>query len=280
MFIKAHAKINLTLGIQGLRTDGYHEVEMIMQTLALHDVLQIIPQEKGIEVKTNTKAIPHNEKNLAYQAALLLQKYTNCSKGAKIYIEKNIPISAGLAGGSADAAGVLRGLNILWELGLTHEKLMELGEQLGADVPFCLLGGTALARGKGQTLLALHKKNDLGVLLLKPPYGISTAKAYAQYDCLSPGEQPNTSAMVQALEQGDFEVVCHCLKNVLEGAAMVMHPDIMVFKNRLITAGAKGVLMSGSGPTVYGLFPNMALAQKAAECLEVKDCRVIVTSTC
>lgn len=279
MIIKARAKINLTLGILGIREDNYHEVEMIMQSLKLHDIIEVTPKENGIEIKSNSSLIPLDEKNLCYKAALLLQKYCHSLKGVSINIQKNIPIQAGLAGGSADAAAVLKALNTLWNLNLNLKELMELGSKIGSDIPFCLLENTALAKGRGEVLTPLKLKNQMGVLLIKPPYGISTQKAYNIYDSLPNGEQPNTNAMIKALATGDFKKICELLYNVLERPVKILKPKLFDYKNELKKIGAKGALMSGSGPTIYALFPSESLAKKALLKLKLDNCQVIVTST-
>ena len=253
MEVIARAKINLTLDIQSLRPDGYHEIETIMQTIELHDRLFLEPVQEGISLTCDHLGVPLGEDNLIYRAAVLLQEYTGLRKGAIIILDKNIPLAAGLAGGSTDAAAALRGLNSLWKLGLTASELMVLGDRLGADVPFCLVGGTALARGKGEVLFSLPPLPRLGVVLAKPPFGVSTAQAYRQYDLTGGGPRPDTKVMLAAIEGKDVTRIYHLLANVLEDTAALLHPEIITIKNLLLSAGAKGAAMSGSGPTVYGL---------------------------
>lgn len=279
MKLKAHAKINLTLGIKGLRPDGYHEVEMVMQSVELHDCLEFSTIPEGIEIITDSPDIPPGSDNLVHRAAALLMEYTGHPGGVRIALKKNIPVAAGLAGGSTDAAAALKGLNEIWELKLTKAELFRLGEKLGADVPFCLLGGTALARGKGEALIPLPSPKALGVLLVKPPFGVSTAGAYRKYDELPPGPQPDTDGMLGALRTGDWDSLCAGLCNVLERATAAMHPEVPEIKKLLLESGAGGALMSGSGPTVFGLFADFPGAREAASGLELPGCGILVTRT-
>lgn len=280
MELKAYAKINLTLGIKGLRADGYHEVEMLMQSVGLHDCLTITGTNDGaIVIDSDSGDIPTGPENIVYRAAVLLRDYTGCRRGVRINLQKNIPVAAGLAGGSTDAAAALKGLNVVWELGLTERELFSLGEKLGADVPFCLLGGTVLARGKGEALTPLQAAEQMGVVLVKPPFGVSTAAIYKAYDGLSPGPQPDTGAMLEALHSGDVYAVSALLCNALERVTVIMHPEIIHIKKTLLAAGACGTLMSGSGPTVFGLFPGLKEAREAAGKLNFPAYSIIVTTT-
>lgn len=251
--IFAHAKINLTLDITGLRSDGYHEVEMIMQTVGLSDRLVFEPYHKGIVINCDTPGLPVGQENLIYRAAILLLEYTGQEKGAIINLTKNIPLAAGLAGGSADAAAALKGLNNLWGLNLHFSELLYLGERLGADVPFCLTGGTALARGKGEILLLLKPLPMFGIILVKPPFGVSTGRVYQQYDLTGGGVRPDTKGMLEAIENKNLSGIGSLLSNVLEETTAFLYPQISNFKQVLIRAGAVGAAMSGSGPTFFGL---------------------------
>jgi 4-diphosphocytidyl-2-C-methyl-D-erythritol kinase len=278
--LKAHAKINLTLGIKGLRPDGYHEVEMLMQSVDLHDLLTFAGADNDdIVLVSDSLEVPAGNENIVFKAADLLRRHTGCRRGVNINLQKRIPVAAGLAGGSTDAAAALIGLNIFWELGLTERDLFSLGERLGADVPFCLLGGTALARGKGEELTALPAAVQMGVLLVKPPFGVSTATVYKAYDGLPPGPQPDTRAMLGALRSHSAFLIAARLGNALERVTAAMHPEIEHIKKSLLAAGACGALMSGSGPTVFGLFPGLGEARKAAGKLNFPQYRVIVTAT-
>lgn len=266
--IAGYAKINLTLDILGLRPDGYHEVEMIMQSIKLHDRL-FFEAAEDISFSCSFPGVPPGEDNLAYRAAFLLQEYTGQRKGAAIVLQKNIPVEAGLAGGSADAAAALKGLNSLWGLGLTLSELMELGARLGADVPFCLMGGTALAKGKGEALTPLPVLPGLGVVLIKPPFGVSTGKVYKQYDLGGGGLRPDTKAMLAAIRERNATQICCLPANVLEATVSCLHPEIILAKNMLLAAGAAGAAMSGSGTTVFGLCESEAKAGVIAEKLKL-----------
>jgi 4-diphosphocytidyl-2-C-methyl-D-erythritol kinase len=265
----ARAKINLTLDVLSLRPDGYHEVKMIMQTIELHDRLFLEPAQEAISLACDHPGVPSGEENLIYRAAVLLKEYTGQKKGVTVILDKNIPVAAGLAGGSTDAAAALKGLNSLWELGLTASELMLLGERLGADVPFCLVGGTALARGKGEVLFSLPPLPRMGVVLVKPPFGVSTVQVYRQYDLTGGGPRPDTKAMLVAIEGKDVKRICHLLANVLETTAALLHPEIITIKNFLLEAGATGAAMSGSGPNVFGLCESEEKAVAVASKLKL-----------
>ncbi len=261
MRLLAHAKINLSLGITGLLPDGYHQVEMIMQSLELADQIDLSLTRSKIEISGDQPYIPWNQKNLAYKAATLLQKNGNCSRGVQICIRKKIPTRAGLGGGSADAAAVLLGLNELWQLGLSLEKLQELALQLGSDVPFCLSGGCALASGRGEKLQPLPCRIQPQILLLKPPWGVSTAKAYQEYDCQPAPLQPDNQKLARALAVGDWAGIK--LVNALEEPVFRLYPQLRVIKKALYQTRPLGVLMTGSGSCIYGLYSDLNQAQTA-----------------
>ncbi|WP_114679264.1 4-(cytidine 5'-diphospho)-2-C-methyl-D-erythritol kinase [Desulfotruncus alcoholivorax] len=264
MLVKAYAKINLALNITGVRTDGYHELETVMQTLALHDVLELSPAN-CIEITVDGADLPSGPENLAYRAADLLRCETGCREGVRIRLIKRIPIAAGLAGGSSDAAAVLRGLNQVWRLGLTREELLKLAASIGSDVPFCLSGGTALARGRGELIESLPDLPPFGVLLAKPPFGVNTADVYRRYDQAVDLPEPCCLEMVEAIRRGETGQIASLLANDLEAVTIAMHPLIGDIKNNMLAAGAQGVLMSGSGPTVFGIFPDRSTAARAVE---------------
>ncbi len=263
MLYRAHAKINLVLDVAGTRPDGYHELETIMQTVTLCDLLEITPASE-IELHVTGAELPAGPGNLAYQAADLLRSRTGYPGGARIKLLKRIPPAAGLAGGSADAAAVLRGLNEVWDLGLPLDELASLGAVLGSDVPFCLHGGTALARGRGEIITPLPDLPPLGVVLVKPSFGVSTAEIYRRYDAMGGAFRADCRGMLAALDRGDLGGVLACMGNALEPVTMSLFPEIGAIKNLLAAAGARGVLMSGSGPTVFGIFSNYAEAERAA----------------
>lgn len=255
---KAPAKINLTLDVLGKRPDGYHEVEMIMTTVDLADRLSIRPSEDGkIHILSSDRYVPDDRRNLVWQAADLLRKKAGIRSGVMFTLDKRIPVAAGLAGGSSDAAAALRGLNRLWNLGLSLDELAEIGAEIGSDIPFCVFGGTSIATGRGEKLRHLPAPPNCWVILAKPAIGVSTADAYGRLN-LKTMEHPATAAMEAALRAGDYEAMCRSVGNVLEPATMGMHPEVAMLKDGMKRFGADAVLMSGSGPTVYGLVSSEA----------------------
>ncbi len=262
--VKAHAKINLSLDIVGVLPDGYHRLESVMQRLALHDVLDFAPLDGEIVLETDSPEVPAGEDNLVVKAARLLARTTGCSLGARICLEKRIPVSAGLGGGSADAAATLTGLNRLWQLGLETGQLLDLAAGLGADVPFCLAGRTAFAQGKGEMLTELAGLPVAGVLLVKPPFGVSTAQAYAGYDSGPRKRLSDSKKMVEAVQSGSLDRVAACLGNDLEQVTLGRYPELVEIKRRILATGALGALMAGSGPTIFGLYRSPDAARKAA----------------
>lgn len=280
MEIKAHAKINLSLDILGLRPDGFHNLSTIMQSLELHDVLEVDPTRNGgIAVECNDPEVPRGLGNIVFKAAELMKKEYGCSRGARIYINKNIPVAAGLAGGSTDAAAVLKALDRLWDLDIGQDNLLRLGEKIGSDVPFCLIGGTVAAAGRGEELTPLPACRGWGVVLVKPPFGFSTARAYSLYDTLPGGPHPDSEALAEAVRRRDMRGVAGLLGNVLERVTASVHPEILEIKKALISAGAAGALMSGSGPTVFGLCSGLDEARLVASRLKLPGCRIIATET-
>lgn len=262
--IKAYAKINLALDVVGTRPDGYHEVRMIMQTINLYDRIELgITAQPGITVKSSLSFLPNDEGNLAYRAAKLFLTETGCESGVHINILKKIPVAAGMAGGSSDAAAVLLGLNELMSAGFSKKQLSELGVRIGADVPFCILGGTALAEGIGEVLTPLRPFRKGHCLIVKPSFSVSTPWAYSN---LKPAEElshPDVDRLLEAVEQGDYEALCQGAGNVLESVVIPANPAIRTIKARMRDLGADLALMSGSGPTVFGLFSEHEAAKKA-----------------
>jgi len=277
--VYARAKINLTLDVLGKRPDGYHQVETVMQSIELHDCLQFTPLEDGVSLTVAGGEVSAGADNLVYRAALLMRKLAGDNKGVSIKLNKHIPVAAGLGGGSADAAATLSALNEIWGIRLPARELLSLGEKLGSDVPFCLLGGTALAGGRGELLESLPPCPRMGLVLVKPSFGVSTASVYHAYDSCPPGKKPETAAMIKAIGEGDIDCIVQNLANVLEIVAISMHPEIAGIKERLLEAGALGVLMSGSGPTVFGVAADLAAARAVAG--RYQDCgeRVLATET-
>ncbi|MGM0899376.1 MAG: 4-(cytidine 5'-diphospho)-2-C-methyl-D-erythritol kinase [Bacillota bacterium] len=252
LYIKAPAKINLTLDVLYKRPDNYHEIEMIMTTVDLADRIGLQGTAKGIHIQSADRFVPNDSRNLAYQAAQLIKDTFNIKTGVIISLDKQIPVAAGLAGGSSDAAATLKGLNQLWQLNLSLDELAELGAKIGSDVSFCVYGGTALATGRGEVIKELPAPPHCWVILAKPSIGVSTAEVYGAFDP-DKADHPNTQAMIAALREGDYEAMCDNLGNALESVTMNMHPEVGQIKEQMIKFGADAVLMSGSGPTVFGL---------------------------
>ncbi|MGE5703897.1 MAG: 4-(cytidine 5'-diphospho)-2-C-methyl-D-erythritol kinase, partial [Clostridia bacterium] len=256
---KAPAKINLTLDVLAKRADGYHEVEMVMTTVDLADRvdLTLLP-DREIRLECSASFVPDDARNHAYKAAQLLQERYNVQHGVHIYIDKQIPVAAGLAGGSSDAAATLRGLNKLWKLGLDLGELAEVGAMIGSDVPFCVYGGTALAHGRGEKLTPLMTPVPCWVVLAKPPVGVSTADVYGNLVVDRIAEHPSTESMIRAIAEQDFSLMCDSLGNVLEEVTLSRYPQVRQIKELMLASGADGVLMSGSGPTVFALVQKEA----------------------
>lgn len=253
LYVKAPAKINLTLDVLYKREDNYHEVEMVMTTIDLADRIGLSLRQDGKIVLSSTdQFVPTDQRNFAYQAARLLQQRFKISAGVTIKIEKEIPIAAGLAGGSTDAAATLRGLNVLWQLNLTLDELADIGAEIGSDVPFCVYGGTAHATGRGEQIREISAPPTCWVVLAKPKVGVSTADIYGGLN-LTQVKHPNTQEMLRAIEQCDYKAMCRELGNVLEDVTLKLHPEVVKIKSLMERSGADAVLMSGSGPTVFGL---------------------------
>lgn len=253
LYVKAPAKINLTLDVLYKRPDGFHEVEMVMTTVDLADRILLEPRKDGnIVLKTDSSFIPTDKKNHAYQAAEILKNTYGVKEGVTITIDKEIPVAAGLAGGSSDAAATLRGLNKLWNLNLSIDTLAEIGAKIGSDVSFCVYGGTALATGRGEKIKHLPTPPNCWVILAKPQISVSTASIYGGLS-LDNLEHPNTNNMIRALEERNYELIYKSLGNVLETVTFNLHPEVKLLKDQMKRFGADGVLMSGSGPTVFGL---------------------------
>ncbi|WFF74061.1 4-(cytidine 5'-diphospho)-2-C-methyl-D-erythritol kinase [Proteiniclasticum sp. QWL-01] len=263
MKIKAYAKINLTLDVTGKRADGYHLLQMVMQTIDLADDVSVELAGEGIALTCNLPYVPVTEKNIAYRAAVRFLEATGIHSGVRIHLEKRIPVAAGLAGGSTDAGAVLTALNGLTGHPLTQEKLLELGLSLGADVPFTMTGGTALCEGVGEIITPLPDFCNHWVLLVKPPFGVSTRQVFTDFRLDRVRRHPATQAVQAAIAADDLAGVARHLGNVLENVTLTRHPLLRNLKTELIRRGALGSLMSGSGPTVFGLFDSEAAARDA-----------------
>ena len=260
---KAYAKINLGLDIVGLRDDGYHLVRMIMQTVGLSDVLEFSRTDDGRITIDSDVTLGAPSDNLIYKAIDLLRREEGVAHGMHVKLTKRIPVAAGLAGGSSDCAASLKAANELYGLGLSPERLAEYGVRLGADVPYCLMGGTAISEGIGEKLTPLPAAPQAHVLLVKPSFGISTKEAYAAYDREERPDHPDIDGLIRAIEAGDLHAMCAHMGNVLEPVSIAMHPEIETIKHKMLALGAAGSMMSGSGPTVFGLFDDEAAAKRA-----------------
>lgn len=277
---RSYAKINLTLDVLNRREDGYHDIKMIMQTVSLFDLILVDrTRDSGISVATNLRYLPNNDKNIAYKAADAFLQKTGAKGGAKIMIHKNIPVAAGLAGGSGNCAAVLTAMNMLHGGILTDDELHTIGASLGADVPYCFNGGTQIAEGIGEILTPLSAMPDAYILLVKPPISVSTAAIYEQIDSAPVSVRPDTEAMKQALSDGDINAVSKNLCNVMEAVTEQMYPVIGGIKRKMMMNGALGAVMSGSGPTVFGIFDDFKTAKANADSFSMQFKDVFLTRT-
>ncbi|MBI5973884.1 4-(cytidine 5'-diphospho)-2-C-methyl-D-erythritol kinase [Staphylococcus caledonicus] len=258
----APAKINLTLDTLFKRDDGYHEIAMVMTTVDLNDRLSFQKRkDKKIVVDIEHNYVPDDHKNLAYRAAKLMMDTYNLEQGVTITIDKDIPVSAGLAGGSADAAASMRGINQLFNLNRPLKELSDLGIQIGTDIPFCIYNKTAICEGRGEKITFLNKPPSAWVILAKPDLGISSPDVFRALN-LNEVHHVDTRMCEEAITTGDYQMLCQSLSNRLEPVSMAMHPEIKKIKNNMLQCGADGALMSGSGPTVYGLAQKESQAKK------------------
>lgn len=260
--LEAFAKINLSLDVIGKKSNGYHEVRMIMQQVDLKDNIYIKERDEGIKIECTNPKVPTDSSNLVYKAYDIIKRKFNINKGVEIKIEKNIPMAAGLAGGSSDCAQVLIGLNKLWNLGLSEKELMEIGVKIGADVPYCIMGGTALAEGIGEKLTKIKGLKEGHILLAKPNIDVSTAYVYKNLEISEIKKHPDIDKIIKDIEK-DIYSLSKDMVNVLETVTIKKHPEIKKIKEEMIFNGALGSLMSGSGPTVFGIFDDI---DKAKEC--------------
>ena len=279
--LKALAKINLGLDVLGRRENGYHDVRMVMQSIYLYDEVRIEKAEpEEISVISNLSFLPTGEGNIAYKAAKLLKDEFQIKEGIKITLNKHIPVAAGLAGGSSNAAAVLFGMNRMFRLGLSQKELMERGVKLGADVPYCIMRGTVLAEGIGEELSVLPAMPKCTVLIAKPPVSVSTKVVYEALDSGNIVKHPDIDGIIEGLQNRDLRQVAASMGNVLEDVTIPMHPVIEDIKNEMKVCGALNAMMSGSGPTVFGLFESRAAAREAQRRIREKSLtkQVYVTS--
>ncbi|MBN1037493.1 4-(cytidine 5'-diphospho)-2-C-methyl-D-erythritol kinase [Clostridium sp. ZS1] len=279
MNIKAYAKINISLDVIGKREDGYHLLKMIMQNIDLYDIVQVEKIPNGIKLKCNKPYVPTDERNLAYKAAKLFKETYNIKSGIYINIEKNIPVSAGLAGGSTDAAAVLKIMNKMFNINVPQSELMNLGLKLGADVPYCICGGTALCEGIGEKVTKLKPFRDKILVVVKPPFGVSTKEVYKAFDLSKVIFHPKTNELISNIEKNNIDFIVNNMKNLLENVTLGRYKIISTIKEEINTCGALGSMMSGSGPTVFGFFDDMLKAQKCYEKMKEKYVDVFITRT-
>ncbi len=282
VYEQAHAKINLALDVTGKLENGYHTVRMIMQSISLCDDLSFSKGDKGSGIRLTTDSDALNREmaaggdNLILKAARLFEERIGMACEANVTLSKRIPVAAGLAGGSADAAAALRGLNRLYEAGLSNEELREIGVRIGADVPFCIEGGLCLAEGIGEKLTQLTPLANIPTVLVKPPVGVSTPMVYREYDNLASVDHPKVDEMLEAISRYDNMGAMQLLKNVLEPVTTALHPVITDIEEKLLSLGADNSVMSGSGPTVFGVFDSEKKSLEAARKMQVlyPDCFV------
>ncbi len=262
--LKALAKINLGLDVVRRREDGYHDVRMVMQTIHLYDKLDIVKtKEPGIVIQSNLSYVPTNENNLVYKAGKLLMDEFDIQEGVSVNLQKRIPVAAGMAGGSSDAAAMLYGLNEIFGLGLSRKELMDRGVKIGADVPYCLMRGTALAEGIGEDLTSLPPMVKCPVLIAKPPISVSTKFVYENLKLDENTIHPDIDLLVEDIKNKDLHAIANHMGNVLESVTIPEYPVIAQIKEQMMKSGAINSMMSGSGPTVFGLFEDEATARKA-----------------
>lgn len=280
--MKAYAKINLGLDVIGKLENGYHEVRMVMQTVGIYDELRFTKCEKGISLSSDCEELPLNEDNLIYKAARIMLEEYHIPSGVHIQLKKTIPIAAGMAGGSSDAAATFKGINRLFDLDASLEDLMRLGVRVGADVPYCILGGTALAEGIGDRITSLNPAPECFVLVAKPDIQVSTRYVYENLDMEGIKEHPDIDGMVEAIWEESFQGMLDRMGNVLEDVTARQYPIVERIKKRMRDLGALNSLMSGSGPTVFGIFVNERIAREAFEALKAEGLapQVFLTTFC
>ena len=275
--IDAYAKVNLSLDVLYRREDGYHEINTIMQQINLKDTLVISDLKEGIVIECSHPEVPLDSSNLVYKAWMGLKEKFSIHKGAHIVINKNIPVAAGLAGGSTDAAATLKGLNELWGLNLTEEELMDIGVTIGADVPFCIMGGTALAQGIGEKLTRLSSFSRKLVLVANPGIPVSSAHVYKNLRLERLSERPDTDRLIRSIEEDDLSFLAQNMVNVLEQVTLEEYSIIKDIKEQMKRLGALGSLMSGSGSTVFGIFDNMETLERCKNEME-NNVKVLIST--
>lgn len=266
--LKAYAKINLGLDVIGVKPNGYHIVKMIMQNIGIYDELTFEKSKEGILLKMDTLNLPNDGNNLIYKTTKLMKEEYDIQEGVIIHLKKKIPIAAGMAGGSSDAAAVIKGINQLFGLSLTIDEMCKIGVRIGADVPYCIMGGTALAEGIGEELTALPDAPKATLLVAKPDINVSTKEVYEKLDTMELKFHPDIDGMVQSVLRQDLRGIVERMGNVLEFVTCSQYPVIDELKSFMESQGALKAMMSGSGPTVFGVFAEQEQAAKAY--LEIK----------
>jgi 4-diphosphocytidyl-2-C-methyl-D-erythritol kinase len=280
MKIKAYGKINIALEVVGKREDGYHLLRMIMQNIDLYDLIELNEKRSNdITIECNKPYVPKDDRNLAYKAARLFMDTYKINRGIHIDIIKNIPVAAGLAGGSTNAAAVLKALNEMFDVGASEQDLMDLGVKLGADIPYCIKGGTCLCEGIGEKISELKSFKDKILVLVKPPFGVSTKDVYGAIDINKIFKKVLVNELIEAIEKDDLLFVAQNMKNHLENVTLRRHPLIIKIKEDMIKMGSIGSMMSGSGPTVFGFFDDMLKAQSCYERMKKQFNDVFITRT-
>lgn len=279
MIVKAYAKINISLDVVGKREDGYHLLEMIMQNIEVYDILRFNKNDDGINIECNKNYIPTDERNLVYKAAKLFIDTYAVKGGVDISINKNIPVAAGLAGGSTDAAATLIAMQRVYDVNISQEELCKLGLQIGADVPYCIIGGTALCEGIGESVTILSPFKGHILVLVKPNFGVSTKEVYKTLDIDKIYKHPDTKSLIKAIEQNDIKYISENMKNVLENVTLKKHTILKDIKEKMVKMGAMGSMMSGSGPSIFGFFDDMLKAQRCYEHFKEKYKEVFITRT-
>lgn len=281
--LRAMGKINLSIDIRGVMDDGYHDVEMVMQSVNLYDTLLIRKIKKGFFMKSSNIDVPVGKKNIIYKTWILMKKKYNIDGGIEVFLEKNIPVAAGMAGGSSNSAAALIGLNKLFDLGLSEEDLVELSKELGSDIAFCIKGGTYLATGRGTELEKIKDLDlDLGVLICRPNVFVSTNRVYKKFDSIygedMSFERPDNKALIEAIENNNLDLLLSSMCNVLEPVTKRWCPDIKKIEKIMLQAGANKTMMSGSGPTVFAFFTDKKKAKKCASILRMNYQYTYLTS--
>ena len=279
MKIKAYAKINISLDVVGKREDGYHLLEMIMQTIDLYDIVEVKKVKNGIQLECDKYYVPTDERNIAYKAAMIFKEHFGIDEGVYINIKKNIPVSAGLAGGSTDGAAVLKLMNKIFNINASDEELRKMAVKLGADVPYCINGGTALCEGIGEQITQLKPFKDKILVLIKPPFGVSTKNVYKEFDLSKVILHPKTKELIKNMEEDNLEFVANNMKNLLENVTLRRHKTIANIKEGARMKERSGTMMSGSGPTVFAFFDDMYKAQLCYDYMKDKYKDVFITRT-